>query len=206
MSMWGEKPVTNKPKKKFQLFMWYLIKRFHPTVTCLGWWANNMEGWGVWLTSQPGEEQNKVFIDSISHRQTSFITHHIIITFKKQIIPIFLKKMLDLASELFGDCQGVEVIPTVNFCAATIVSWLLQILPFDLWFDFQVSGLTLEPESLRFFLSGSQTSTHPQSSPSTFGPLDCYTGPCAAVSLGHTKWETHKQTHGVKRQTWLLLK
>lgn len=72
----------------------------------------------------------------------------------------------------------------------------------DLWFTSQVSSVTFIPESLRFFLSESRTSTQPQSSAlapvavpaRTCGHLGCYIGPSAIVSLGHIKWETHRQT------------
>lgn len=115
-------------------------------------------------------------------------------------------------------CQGSEFITltdefiiVVLFIKATIVSQLLQVLPWcmllfwlvciltvcALCLTAQVSSGTLVPECLRLFMSGCKTSTHPQSKdlvpiatpPRTCGHLGCYFGPSATLGLGHMKWE-----------------
>ncbi|XP_044033057.1 polycystic kidney disease 1 like 1 [Siniperca chuatsi] len=77
-------------------------------------------------------------------------------------------------------------------------------------FQGQVSGVTLVPECLRLFLSGSRTSTYPQSNalvpmtpPGTCGQLGCYSGPSATVGLGHTKSDAASKLKLLHSGGWL---
>nr|XP_046228097.1 polycystic kidney disease 1 like 1 [Scatophagus argus] len=78
-------------------------------------------------------------------------------------------------------------------------------------FHSQDSSVTLAPEWLRVFLSGSRTSTRPQSNvsvsvavlPMTCGHLGCYFGPSPAVGLGHTKLEAASKLKLLHCSGWL---
>ncbi|XP_028425777.1 polycystic kidney disease 1 like 1 [Perca flavescens] len=78
-------------------------------------------------------------------------------------------------------------------------------------FQGKVSSGTLVPECLRLFMSGSRTSTHPQSKdlvpiatpPRTCGHLGCYFGPSATLGLGHMKSGAVSKLKLLHAEGWL---
>ncbi|XP_042369759.1 polycystic kidney disease 1 like 1-like, partial [Plectropomus leopardus] len=78
-------------------------------------------------------------------------------------------------------------------------------------FQGELSSVTLVPDCLRLFLSGTKTSTHPHLSvsvpmataPRTCGLLGCYLGPSATVVLGHTRSDATSRLKLLHSGGWL---